>query len=128
MLEKYTLDEKDFEAAAWGTGMMKRFVVAKDLSFRTGFSKSYPGGEPAEQSTIWIHEFMYIRSGRGRYQERYYFGFFIIGITAFIMGVIVLILAFITDLSFKLGLFLTAMGSICLIIGLVIREKWKKNC
>jgi len=63
----------------------------------------------------------------GRFQERYYFAFFIIGITAFIMGVIVLILAFITGLLFDVGLFLTAAGAISLIIGLVIRNIWKKN-
>jgi len=67
------------------------------------------------------------RKKEGRYQERYYFGFFVIGITAFIMGVILLIVSFITDLSFGFGLFLTAAGAISLIIGLVIRNIWKKN-
>ena len=62
----------------------------------------------------------------GRYQE-YSFRFFVIGITAFIMGVILLIVSFITDLSFDLGLFLTAAGAIGIIIGLVIRNRWKKN-
>jgi len=62
----------------------------------------------------------------GRYQE-YHFRFSVIGITAFIMGVILLIVSFITDLSFDMGLFLTAAGAICLIIGLVIRNRWEKN-
>ena len=70
-----------------------------------------------------------VRKGKkeGRFQERYYFAFFIIGITAFIMGVIVLILAFITGLSFFYGLYLTAVGAIGIIIGLIIRNIWEKN-
>ncbi|MFC1908348.1 hypothetical protein ACFLXD_00510 [Chloroflexota bacterium] len=62
----------------------------------------------------------------GKYQE-YHFRFFVIGITAFIMGIILLIVSFITDLSFDLGSFLTAVGVIGIIIGLVIRNIWKKN-
>ena len=62
----------------------------------------------------------------GRYQE-YSFRFFVIGITAFIMGVILLIVSFITDLLFDIGLFLTAAGAILIIIGLVIRNIRKKN-
>ena len=63
----------------------------------------------------------------GRFQERYYLGFFIIGITAFIMGVILLIVSFMTDLFWDYGLFLTAAGAIGIIIGLVIRNIWEKN-
>ncbi len=63
---------------------------------------------------------------KGRYQ-RYDFRFFVIGITAFIMGVILLIVSFVTDLFWDYGLFLTAAGAIILIIGLVIRKIWKKN-
>ena len=63
----------------------------------------------------------------GRFQERYYFGFLIIGITAFVLGVILLIVSFIRDLSFEIGLYLTAAGAIAIIIGLVIRKIWKKN-
>ena len=62
----------------------------------------------------------------GRYQ-RYDFRFFVIGITAFIMGVILLIVSFITDLLFDYSLFLTAAGAISIIIGLVIRNIRKKN-
>ncbi len=62
----------------------------------------------------------------GRYHE-YSFRFFVIGITAFIMGVILLIVSFITDLSFGYDLFLTAVGAIGIIIGLVIRNIWEKN-
>jgi len=63
---------------------------------------------------------------KGRYQ-RYDFRFFVIGITAFIMGVILLIVSFVTGLFWDYGLFLTAAGAIGLIIGLVIRNTWEKN-
>ena len=62
----------------------------------------------------------------GRYQE-YYFRFFVIGITAFTMGVILLIVSFITDLSLFYALYLIAAGAIAIIIGLVARKIWKKN-
>jgi len=62
----------------------------------------------------------------GRYQE-YSLRFFTIGITAFIIGVILLIVSFITDLSFDYALFLTAAGAIGIIIGLVIRNIWEKK-
>jgi len=62
----------------------------------------------------------------GRYQ-RYDFRFFVIGIAAFIMGVILLLVSFLTDLSFDLGLFLTTAGAIGIIIGFVIRNTWDKN-
>ena len=62
----------------------------------------------------------------GRYQE-YSFRFFAIGITAFIMGVILLLVSYLTDLSFGYDLFLTAAGAISIIIGLVIRNLWEKN-
>ena len=62
----------------------------------------------------------------GRYQE-YYLRFFVIGTTAFAMGIILLIVSFITDLFWDYGLFLTAVGAILLIIGLVIRNTWEKN-
>ncbi len=62
----------------------------------------------------------------GRYQE-YSFRFFVIGITAFVMGVILLIVSLITDLSFGYDLFLIAAGAIGILIGLVIRNIWEKN-
>jgi hypothetical protein len=63
---------------------------------------------------------------KGRYQ-RYDFRFFVIGITAFVMGIILLIVSFVTDLFWDYGLFLTAAGAIILVIGLVIRNIWEKN-
>ncbi|MFC2021032.1 hypothetical protein ACFLU1_04485 [Chloroflexota bacterium] len=62
----------------------------------------------------------------GRYQE-YYIRFFVIGTTAFALGIILLIVSFITDLSLFYGLYLTAVGAIGIIIGLVIRNTWEKN-
>ena len=62
----------------------------------------------------------------GRYQE-YSFRFFAIGITALILGVILLIVSFITDLLLFYALYLIAAGAIAIIIGLVIRNIWEKN-
>ncbi len=62
----------------------------------------------------------------GRYQE-YSLRFFVIGITALILGVILLIVSFITDLSLFYALYLIAAGAIAIIIGLVVRNRWEKN-
>ncbi|MFC1980104.1 hypothetical protein ACFLVS_04550 [Chloroflexota bacterium] len=62
----------------------------------------------------------------GRYQE-YSLRFIVIGITAFILGIILLIVSFSTDLSFFYSLYLIAAGAIAGIIGLVIRNIWEKN-
>ena len=63
---------------------------------------------------------------KGRYQ-RYDFSFFVIGINALIMGVILLLVSFLTGLSFDYAMFLTAAGAIGIIIGLLIRNTWEKN-
>ncbi|MFC2022144.1 hypothetical protein ACFLTR_02900 [Chloroflexota bacterium] len=57
----------------------------------------------------------------------YSFRLFAIGSTAFTIGIILLILSFITDLFWDYALYLTAVGAISLIIGLVIRNTWEKN-
>jgi cell division protein FtsW (lipid II flippase) len=62
----------------------------------------------------------------GRYQ-RIHFRFFVIGITALILGIILLIISSVTDLSFFYSLYLIAAGAIGIIIGLVIRNTWEKN-
>ncbi len=67
------------------------------------------------------------RKREGIYQGQYYIGIIVIGITAFIMGVIVLIVSLITDLSSFYGLYLIVVGAIGFIIGLVTRSIWKKN-
>jgi len=60
-------------------------------------------------------------------KKGYSFRFFTIGITALILGVILLIVSFITDLSLFYGLYLIAVGAISTIIGLVVRNIWEKN-
>ena len=62
----------------------------------------------------------------GRYQELS-FRFFAIGIPIFIIGIILLIVSFITDLSLFYALYLIAGGVIAFLIGLVARKIWKKN-
>ncbi len=61
-----------------------------------------------------------------RYQ-RYSLRFFVIGITSFILGFILLIVSSITDLSLFYALYLIAAGAIAIIIGLVIRNRREKN-
>ena len=67
------------------------------------------------------------RKREGIYQGQYYIGIITIGITALILGAILLIVSFTTDLSSFYGLYLTAVGAIASIIGLVIRNRWEKN-
>ncbi|MFC1967313.1 hypothetical protein ACFLV2_01535 [Chloroflexota bacterium] len=67
------------------------------------------------------------RKKEGIYQGQYYIGIFVVGITAFTMGVILLIVSSITDLSLFYALYLIVAGVIALLIGLVARRIWKKN-
>ncbi|MFC2046835.1 hypothetical protein ACFLTK_00960 [Chloroflexota bacterium] len=68
------------------------------------------------------------RKREGIYQGQYYIGIFIIGITTFTMGVILLIVSSITNLLFDNSLFLIVVGVIAFLIGLVARKIWKKKC
>ncbi len=61
-------------------------------------------------------------------KRKYYFGIIVVGITAFIMGVIFLIISSITDLRFDYSLYLTATGVIVILTGWVLRNRGKKNC
>ncbi len=67
------------------------------------------------------------RKREGIYQGQYYIGIIVIGITALILGVILLIVSFITGLSLFYALYLISVGAIAIIIGLVARKIWKKN-
>jgi len=67
------------------------------------------------------------RRREGRFWVQYYFSFFVIGITAFILGGILLIVSSLTDLSYFYGFYITTAGTISLIIGLVIRNIWEKK-
>ena len=63
----------------------------------------------------------------GKRKRKYYFGITVIGITASILGVILLVVSSMTDLSFFYSLYLIAVGAIAIIIGLVIRNIWERN-
>ena len=67
------------------------------------------------------------RKREGIYQGQYYIGIFGVAITCFILGIILLIVSFVTDLSFFYALYLISVGAIGSIIGLVARKIWKKN-
>jgi hypothetical protein len=67
------------------------------------------------------------RRREGRFWGQYYFSFFVIGITAFILGGILLIVSSLTDLSYFYGFYITTAGTISLIIGLVIRNIWERK-
>ncbi len=67
------------------------------------------------------------RKREGIYQGQYYIGIFVIGITALILGIILLIVSFITDLSLFYALYLIAVGAIAIIIWLIARKIWKKH-
>ncbi len=67
------------------------------------------------------------RKKEGIYQGQYYIGIFVIGCTAFTLGVILLIVSSVTDLSLFYAFYLMAVGAIALIIGLVARKIWRKN-
>ena len=67
------------------------------------------------------------RKREGIYQGQYYIGIFAIGITAFTMGIILLIVSSITNLLFDYSLFLIVAGVIVFLIGLVARKIWKKS-
>jgi len=63
----------------------------------------------------------------GNRKVAYSTGVSTIGITAFIMGVVLLIVSRVTDLSLDYDLFLTVTGVIVIIIGFVIRKTWDKK-
>jgi hypothetical protein len=63
----------------------------------------------------------------GKRKKKYYFGFIIIGITVFTLGIILLIVSLITDLSLFYALYLITVGAIGSIIGLVVRKMQKNN-
>ena len=67
------------------------------------------------------------RKKKGIYQGQYYIGIFAIGITAFTIGIITLIVSLITNLVFDYSLFLIVVGVIVFLIGLVARKIWKKK-
>ena len=93
----------------------------------------------SEDSILWVVRAILVAVGiimtilvwkgkkEGRFHERYYLAFIVIGITAFTLGVILLVSSLVTDLTSFYGWYLTAAGAIALIIGLVYRNMWKKK-
>ena len=67
------------------------------------------------------------RKKAGIYQGQYYIGIFVIGCTAFTLGVILLIVSSVTDLPSFSAFYLMAVGAIALIISLVARKIWRKD-
>ncbi|MFC1962286.1 hypothetical protein ACFLWN_04530, partial [Chloroflexota bacterium] len=57
------------------------------------------------------------RKKEGIYQGQYYIGVFGIGIIGLILGIILLLVSFITELSLFYALYLIAVGIIALLIG-----------
>ena len=67
------------------------------------------------------------RKKEGIYQGQYYIGIFGIAIMCFTLGIILLIVSLITDLSLFYALYLISVGAVGSIIGLVARKIWKKH-
>ena len=63
----------------------------------------------------------------GKFRERYIFSFIAIGITTIILGIILLILSSITDLTSYSGWYLTVVGVVALIVGLFVRNFFKSH-
>ena len=75
---------------------------------------------------ITVGTMMWKGKKEGRHQK-YSFRFFALGIPILIIGIILQIVSLLTDLSSFYGIYLTAIGAIASIIGLVIRNIWEKN-
>jgi uncharacterized membrane protein len=59
--------------------------------------------------------------------ETDYKAFFIMGIAFMPTGFAMMMVYFLAETPFEIGLPLFALGLICLIVGLVNRDKWKKR-
>ena len=60
-------------------------------------------------------------------EETDYKTFFIMGIAFLPTGFAMMMVYFLAETPFEIGLPLFALGLICLIVGLVNRDKWKKR-
>ena len=67
------------------------------------------------------------RKRRGIYQGQYCIGIIAVGITAFILGIILGIVSLISDLSLFYSLYLTIVGVVAIIVSLVARNIWKRR-
>jgi uncharacterized membrane protein len=59
--------------------------------------------------------------------ETDYRAFFILGVAFLPTGLAMMMVYFFAEIPFEIGLPLFALGLICLIVGLVNRDKWKRN-
>jgi LPXTG-motif cell wall-anchored protein len=59
--------------------------------------------------------------------ETDYWAFFIMGVAFLSTGFALMMVYFLAETPFEIGLPLFALGLICLIVGLVNRDKWKKT-
>ena len=66
------------------------------------------------------------RKQTGKVGETDYKAFFILGLVFLPTGLVMMIVYFITELPFEVGLPLFALGLIYLVFGLVNRDKWRK--
>ena len=67
------------------------------------------------------------RKGVGKAGETDYRAFFIMGIAFLPTGFAMMLVYFLAELPFEIGLPLFALGLIYLIVGLVNRDKWQKK-
>lgn len=67
------------------------------------------------------------RKKKGKTRETDYLAFFIMGLAFFPTGVVMIIVYFLAEIPFEIGLPLFVLGLIYLIIGMTHRDKWKKT-
>jgi hypothetical protein len=67
------------------------------------------------------------RKKAGKTRETDYKAFFIMGMAFLPTGVAMMLMYFLAEIPFEIGLPLVALGLIYLVIGLVNRDKWKKS-
>jgi uncharacterized membrane protein len=67
------------------------------------------------------------RKGAGKTGEPDYRAFFIMGLAFLPTGFAMMMVYFLVEIPFEIGLPLFALGLICLIVGLANRDKWKKT-
>jgi amino acid transporter len=68
-----------------------------------------------------------IRKRAGKTEETNYKAFFIMGIAFLPIGVAMMLMYFLVEIPFEIGLPLIALGLIYLGIGWANRDKWKKS-
>ncbi len=67
------------------------------------------------------------RRKEGKVEEPDYRAFSVMGTTWFPAGVVLMIVYFVSDITFAIGMPLFAMGLIYLGVGLADRDRWKKS-